>query len=110
MIGLPGEKVEIVDQTILINDKPIEDPWGYHERTRATSGSAADNYGPRIVPLHSLFVMGDNRDNSQDSRYWGFVDLNALKGEAFIIYFSWDKTSRNLLKKIRWTRFGHLIR
>ncbi len=54
--------------------------------------------------------MGDNRDNSQDSRYWGFVDLNALKGEAFIIYFSWDKKSRNLLKKIRWTRFGHLIR
>lgn len=110
VIALPGEKVQIVGRDIHINDRPIEDPWGYYTRNHVDTGSVRDNYGPKIVPPNSLFVMGDNRDNSQDSRYWGFVDLNSVKGEAFIVYFSWDKTSRNLVKKIRWARFGHLIR
>jgi signal peptidase I len=110
VIGLPGEKIQIIGKQILVNDEPIEDPWGHYTRSHVNSGFVKDNYGPKIVPPNSLFVMGDNRDNSQDSRYWGFVDLNAVKGEAFIIYFSWDKTSRNLLKKIRWSRIGHLIR
>ncbi len=68
-----------------------------------------ERFGPVVVPEHSLFVMGDNRDNSQDSRFWGFVDLAAVKGEAFIIYFSWDRDSEDLLDKIRWNRFGKLI-
>lgn len=110
VIALPGEKIQIANNQIFINERPIEDPWGYHARGGVNRGSVRDNYGPEIVPPDSLFVMGDNRDNSQDSRYWGFVDLNAVKGEAFVIYFSWDKASRNLLKKIRWTRIGDLIR
>jgi signal peptidase I len=110
VIGLPGEKIQIVGKEILVNDVPIEDPWGKYETNHVNTGSVRDKYGPQTVPPDSLFVMGDNRDNSQDSRYWGFVDLNAVKGKAFVIYFSWDRTSRNLLKKIRWGRIGHLIR
>ena len=110
VIALPGEKIEIVGREILIDDKPIEDPWGRYTNRRSGTGSTMDNYGPEIVPPDSLFVMGDNRDNSQDSRYWGFVGLKAVKGNAFIIYFSWDRRTRNLLKKIRWSRLGHLIR
>ena len=110
VIGLPGEKIQIVGKEILVNDVPIEDPWGKYETSHVNTGSVRDKYGPHTVPPDSLFVMGDNRDNSQDSRYWGFVDLNAVKGKAFVIYFSWDRRSRNLLKKIRWGRIGHLIR
>jgi signal peptidase I len=110
VIALPGEKVQIVGKTVLINDSPIKDPWGFYTREKVGTTSIRDNYGPKTVPPNSLFVMGDNRDNSQDSRYWGFVDRNSVKGEAFIIYFSWDKASLNLLKKIRWGRLGHVIR
>jgi len=110
VIGLPGEKIQIRGKSILVNDKPLEDPWGYYTKSHVDTNSTRDNYGPTVVPPHSLFVMGDNRDNSQDSRYWGFVDLKAVKGNAFLIYFSWNKTSRSLLNKIRWTRIGDLIR
>jgi len=110
VIGLPGEKIQIMGAKILVNDKPLEDPWGYYAESHVDTNSTRDNYGPTVVPPQSLFVMGDNRDNSQDSRYWGFVDLNAVKGNAFMIYFSWNKTSRSLFNKIRWTRLGDLIR
>jgi signal peptidase I len=68
-----------------------------------------ERFGPVVVPEDSLFVMGDNRDNSQDSRFWGFVHVNEVKGKAFLIYFSWNQNSENLLDKVRWGRFGKLI-
>lgn len=70
-----------------------------------------DNYGPVVVPEGHVFCLGDNRDNSADSRYWGFLDKNLIIGEALIIYFSWD-AKENFLKlnrKIRWERIGNLI-
>jgi signal peptidase I len=95
VIATEGEEIQIKDKKIFINGKTIEDPWGiYRERDGPLVPSQVrprDNYGPRLVPSNSLFVMGDNRDNSQDSRYWGFVDLSAVKGKAFIIYFSYHK-------------------
>jgi len=106
VIGTEGEKVTIVHNKIYINDKLIDDPWGRFIMPR----TSIEDYGPVRVPEGSLFVMGDNRDNSQDSRFWGFVKLTEVKGKALVIYFSWDSNAQDLLNKIRWTRFGKLIR
>jgi len=111
VIGIGGEKVEILHNNIYINDKLIDDPWGYYDE-RSRSGKylqPMEKFGPVIVPKGSLFVLGDNRDNSQDSRYWGYVNVNEVKGKAFVIYFSWDRYAQNLFGKVRWMRFGKLI-
>ena len=74
---------------------------------------ARDNFGPVEVPPHSWFVMGDNRDHSHDSRFWGFVDQDDLVGEAFIIYWSWRQEGSFTVEPnesfIRWNRFGKLL-
>ena len=61
------------------------------------------------VPPDSYFVMGDNRNNSQDSRYWGFVKRDKIKGKAFLIYWSWDSDKDPVLERVRWSRLGKLI-
>jgi signal peptidase I len=73
--------------------------------TSALIGEPRDNYGPVTVPAGTLFVMGDNRDHSYDSRYWGFVNLNAVKGKAFIIYWSWDSPNFG----VRWKRLAKIL-
>jgi signal peptidase I len=112
VIGLEGEKVEIIHNKIYINDKLIADPWGHYgdQSELKRFFPSVDRYGPYVVPKDSLFVLGDNRDNSQDSRFWGFVHLNAVRGKAFIIYFSLDWYAQSLLGKVRWVRLGKLIR
>jgi signal peptidase I len=112
VIGTEGEKVEIIQNKIYINDKKIDDPWGrYDERSQSTKYlHPMEKDGPFFVPKGFLFVLGDNRDNSQDSRFWGFVNVNEVKGKALIIYFSWDRYAENFLEKVRWVRFGKLIR
>ncbi|NWG02794.1 MAG: signal peptidase I [Syntrophaceae bacterium] len=110
VIGTEGEKVQIFRGQIYINDKFMDDPWG-HFQTNQQLGyfPMMENYGPVVVPRDALFVLGDNRDNSQDSRFWGYVDLNAVLGKALIIYFSWNSNGQNLFEDVRWSRIGSLI-
>lgn len=111
VIGTEGEKVEIIRNKIYINDKLIDDPWGHFEEKSDWTKyfQSKERYGPEVVPPNCLFVLGDNRDNSQDSRFWGYVNINEVKGKAFLIYFSWDWYAQSLLHKVRWARLGKLI-
>jgi len=108
VIATEGEKVEILQNKIYINGQLIDDPWGHFEGMKYLQ--PLERFGPVEVPAGSLFVLGDNRDNSQDSRFWGYANLKDVKGKAFIIYFSKNSAAENLIDKIRWARFGKLIR
>ena len=132
VIALEGEKVEIREKQVFINDKPLDEPYKVHIDSDVHSKNDVynyddvirDNYGPVTVPPGHIFAMGDNRDNSLDSRYWGFVPLASVKGRPWVIYFSykaerdaWQKTGvRDRLKKLvsfipkaRWGRMLRII-
>jgi signal peptidase I len=91
VIGLEGDKVEITDNKVYINDRLIDDPWGYYEREK-TYLKDLENFGPVEVPKGSLFVLGDNRHNSMDSRIFGFVDLTKVRAKALYIYWAKNKS------------------
>jgi signal peptidase I len=98
VIGLPGESVEVRDKKVYLNGKPLEEryvhflapPAGSSEFHEVTSFDVRERYGPVTVPPNQYFVMGDNRDNSQDSRYWGFLPRDNVKGKALVIYWSYE--------------------
>jgi len=108
VVGIAGDTVEVRDKQVYLNQKPIRNSHAVNTDPSEIPAALQprDNFGPVTVPPHSLFVMGDNRDHSYDSRFWGFVDLEALKGKAFIIYWSWDKKDFG----VRWGRIGSLLR
>jgi signal peptidase I len=136
VIGLPGETVEVRNKTVHINGQKLDEPYKIHVDS-TTYGSdpwtpeelkVRDNYGPVVVPLNSYFVMGDNRDNSNDSRYWGFVRWEEIIGKPLFVYWSYesdpyipgDKTLREWLDdyllvamhffdRTRWFRIGTMI-
>lgn len=104
VIALSGETIEIRKKKIYINGREIEDKWGFFSDDYV--GPPRDDFGPFQVPQGHVFVMGDNRDESNDSRFWGPVNIENIKGKAFIIYFSWDPYE----KSIRFSRIFSIIR
>ena len=117
VIGLPGERLELRRKKIYINDKPIEEPYvRFLEPPPAEDAARSDDlrawYGPVTVPEHQYFMMGDNRDNSQDSRYWGFLPETYIKGKALFIYFSFEENGSltNMFTDIRWSRILGRVR
>jgi len=108
VIGVAGDTIEIRNKKIFLNGMPYEDKYGVYVDGFVIPGAIQprDNFGPVTVPKGSVFTMGDNRDQSYDSRFWGFVDLKDVMGKAYVIYWSWDKEERSL----RWNRLGSLIR
>jgi signal peptidase I len=137
VIGLPGETLEVKDKRVYIDGKRLEEPYvhyleppsGASAYAEVTSFDLRERYGPVRIPADKYFVMGDNRDNSQDSRYWGFLPREYVKGRALMIYWSYESetadyqqtgigsTIRNLASVVvhfftrtRWGRMFQLIR
>jgi signal peptidase I len=132
VVGVPGDKIQIINGKLFINDQLVPvmpaagretsennpepvfgEPRMFDEqlgtvthRIQYLTDQSDKNFGPKLVPEDSVFVMGDNRDNSQDSRVWGFVKFEKILGRAFIIYWSWDGDGR----WVRWERIGNLIK
>ena len=129
LIGLPEDTLAMVDGVLQLNGRPLTEPYAWHEEPsvdpllddfawqrqylvgRAKSDTAhyvasRNNWGPLAVPANVYFVLGDNRDNSLDSRYWGFVPAGDLLGEVHRVYFSRDPTTGG----VRWSRFGRRLR
>ncbi|MDH4273059.1 MAG: signal peptidase I, partial [Candidatus Aminicenantes bacterium] len=89
VIALEGETIEIKNKQAFINGGPLQEPYKIHED--AATDSARDNFGPLKIPAGHCFVLGDNRDNSNDSRFWGTVPLASVKGQALYVYWAKDK-------------------
>ena len=133
IVGIPGDTLQMRDGTLVRNWQPVHED--YIQRTPAdpdqsdddfrwlnaylVGGASIENYhpsrnnwGPLIVPPHDYFVLGDNRDNSSDSRYWGFVADSLVRGQPIVVYYSYapDTGDRlDWLTRLRWKRFGEII-
>ena len=100
VVGIPGDRIEIRARQVIINGSPLDEPYVKRGNSGAAnvgqSESCSYTYGCdlTVVPADAYFVMGDNRDNSQDSRHWGFVRRDKIVGRAFAIYWSWDSARR----------------
>jgi signal peptidase I len=111
VIGLPGDQLELRRKKILINGQEIPEPYVHFlvplsAESDKRSDDLREEYGPVTVPANQYFMMGDNRDNSQDSRYWGFMPASYVKGQALFIYFSVGES----IGDIQWTRLLNRVR
>jgi signal peptidase I len=134
LVGLPGDTVAMIDGVLVLNGipqreryvthtEPDYDPtteefrWQRDYLVRTLEGSTGshpsrNNWGPLVVPRKSYFVLGDNRDNSLDSRYWGFVPDSLIKGRPFIVYYSYTPDTAHSfawLTRVRWQRLGERV-
>jgi len=130
VIGIPGDTIEVRNKVVFLNGGIVDEPYKIH--TAASNGGVGigDNYGPVTVPPDQFFVMGDNRDNSNDSRFWGFVDRESIIGKPLFVYWSyasatpyesgersWSSIARDYLSvaqhfftRTRWFRFGTMVK
>jgi signal peptidase I len=110
VIGLPGDKIELRRKKVYVNGEAIEDPFAHLTLPLSPEGTKSEDlreeYGPVTVPSGQLFVMGDNRDNSEDSRYWGFLPETFVKGKALFIYFSVGQS----VGDVQWSRLLNRVR
>ena len=133
VVGVPGDTIEMRHKRILLNGLVLEEPYARYldrggdavhpamswQSNHLIAGPGReyhptrDNWGPIVVPADSFFVLGDNRDNSEDSRYWGFVPRSMIRGRPWFVYYSFDpgmRDSTSVLRSVRWRRIGHVIR
>jgi signal peptidase I len=133
LVGLPGYTLEMRDKGLLLNGVAIDEPYvrlldrrgdAVHPAMRWQSNHliaspgleyqpTRDNWGPLVVPEGRYFMLGDNRDNSEDSRYWGFVSREAIRGRPWFVYYSFDgdaEAPAPWLREVRWGRIGASIR
>jgi signal peptidase I len=110
VIGLPGDRLELKKKKIYINDQPLDEPYVQFIMPPPVDGGRSDDvrvdYGPVTVPANQYFMMGDNRDNSEDSRFWGFMPVSYVKGQALFIYLSLGDS----LGDIQWSRLLNRVR
>jgi len=129
VIGIPGDKVEVKNKVVYLNDKATDEPYKIHISS-INGFNQGDNYGPTIVPPDQFFVMGDNRDNSNDSRFWGFVDRDNIIGKPLFVYWSYESltpydsgdrswsslaadylsVAQHFFTRTRWFRFGTMVK
>ncbi len=130
VIGLPGETLEVRAKKVYIDGRPLDEPYVHFLQPAGAYGELAafdvrEQYGPVTVPPNQYFVMGDNRDNSQDSRYWGFLPREYVKGRALLVYWSFETQPEagedgafgrmvsgvaHVFTRTRWERLLHVIR
>ena len=107
VIGVPGDLLEVRRQKVYINEELIKEKHALHTDIPQQSRLVPrDDFGPVVVPSGHLFTMGDNRENSQDSRFWGFLETKKIKGKALVIYWSWNAEDN----WVRSDRFGQILR
>ena len=107
IVAIPGDKLEVRNKEVFLNDQLLDEAYVIHSDPNAQdqSFSPRDFFGPVIVPPGNYFMMGDNRDHSMDSRFWGFLDHKKIRGKAFLIYWSWDSDKF----RPRWLRIGKMV-
>jgi signal peptidase I len=117
VIGLPGDRLELRRKRVYINGVVLDEPYVHYLVPPSTdgivrTGDLREEYGPVTVPERQYFMMGDNRDNSEDSRYWGFMPESYVKGEALVIYFSVGEAAGGTgsVGGIRWGRLANRVR
>lgn len=122
VVGLPGDTLEIRDNQVLIDGRPLHEAYAVYSAPPLLGPPGAYHLGPVVIPPARLFMMGDNRDNSLDSRAWGLLDEAKVVGKASVIYFSirsadipYDALLPRILyasmhlSLVRWNRIGHLV-
>ncbi|MBI5048917.1 MAG: signal peptidase I [Deltaproteobacteria bacterium] len=105
VVAAGGDTIEIRNKKLFLNDKEVDEDFTIHNDLNIEDG-ARDNFGPVTVPDNAIIVLGDNRDQSYDSRFWGFVNISAVQGKAQSIYWSWDNENTT----VRWDRIGQLVK